>query len=48
MLLCTDRLAEPQLGDVICDPMCGGGSIPIEVSTDFDDKELQEFVCITV
>ncbi|XP_038068289.1 THUMP domain-containing protein 3-like isoform X2 [Patiria miniata] len=27
---CMLRLGEPQPGDVICDPMCGGGSIPIE------------------
>lgn len=26
------RLAHPKPGDVIVDPMCGGGSIPIEVS----------------
>jgi 23S rRNA G2445 N2-methylase RlmL len=25
------RLAQPQAGDVIIDPLCGGGSIPIEV-----------------
>lgn len=25
------RLAQPQPGDIIIDPMCGGGSIPIEV-----------------
>lgn len=25
------RLAEPKTGDIIIDPMCGGGSIPIEV-----------------
>jgi 23S rRNA G2445 N2-methylase RlmL len=25
------RLAQPKAGDVIIDPMCGGGSIPIEV-----------------
>ena len=24
-------LARPRIGDVIVDPMCGGGSIPIEV-----------------
>ncbi|XP_071808944.1 tRNA (guanine(6)-N(2))-methyltransferase THUMP3-like isoform X1 [Asterias amurensis] len=27
---CMLRLGEPQPGDVICDPMCGGGSIPLE------------------
>ncbi len=32
---CMLRLGEPQLGDVICDPMCGGGSIPLEVSSGF-------------
>lgn len=25
------RLANPNPGDIIIDPMCGGGSIPIEV-----------------
>lgn len=25
------RLAQPKAGDIIIDPMCGGGSIPIEV-----------------
>jgi 23S rRNA G2445 N2-methylase RlmL len=25
------RLAQPKAGDVIIDPLCGGGSIPIEV-----------------
>lgn len=25
------RLAQPKVGDIIIDPMCGGGSIPIEV-----------------
>lgn len=25
------RLAQPKTGDIIIDPMCGGGSIPIEV-----------------
>lgn len=25
------KLAEPKTGDIIIDPMCGGGSIPIEV-----------------
>lgn len=28
------RLGEPRLGDVIVDPLCGGGSIPIEVRRD--------------
>ncbi|KAJ9581289.1 hypothetical protein L9F63_023523, partial [Diploptera punctata] len=26
------RLAAPQLGDIVVDPMCGGGSIPIEAT----------------
>lgn len=25
------RLANPKPGDIIIDPMCGGGSIPVEV-----------------
>lgn len=25
------KLANPKVGDIIVDPMCGGGSIPIEV-----------------
>jgi 23S rRNA G2445 N2-methylase RlmL len=25
------QLAQPKAGDIIIDPMCGGGSIPIEV-----------------
>ncbi|XP_022097256.1 THUMP domain-containing protein 3-like isoform X2 [Acanthaster planci] len=29
---CMLRLGEPQPGDVICDPMCGGGSIPLEAA----------------
>ena len=24
------RLADIQIGEIVCDPMCGGGSIPIE------------------
>ena len=24
------RLADIQTGEIVCDPMCGGGSIPIE------------------
>ena len=27
-------MSVPQAGDVICDPMCGGSSIPIEVKID--------------
>ena len=29
------RLCEIQPGDVVCDPMAGGGSIPIEVLKTF-------------
>jgi 23S rRNA G2445 N2-methylase RlmL len=25
------RLAQPKAGDIVIDPLCGGGSIPIEV-----------------
>ena len=27
------RLCEIKTGDVVCDPMCGSGSIPVEVET---------------
>lgn len=29
------RLAHPKPGDIIIDPMCGSGSIPIEVTSIF-------------
>jgi tRNA G10 N-methylase Trm11 len=29
------RLADIQLGEIVCDPMCGGGSIPIEGALGF-------------
>lgn len=32
------KLANPKPGDVIVDPMCGGGSIPIEVLHIYSDK----------
>lgn len=36
------RLASPKPGDVIIDPMCGGGSIPIEVLYLADDGRIRE------
>lgn len=32
------KLANPKPGDIIVDPMCGGGSIPIEVLHIYNDK----------
>lgn len=32
------KLANPKTGDIIVDPMCGGGSIPIEVLHIYIDK----------
>lgn len=30
------RLAKPEPGEIVIDPMCGGGSISIEVRDDTD------------
>lgn len=35
MPFCGFRLADIQPGDIVCDPMCGGGSIPIEGAVGF-------------
>ncbi|KAK0097648.1 hypothetical protein PV326_000523 [Microctonus aethiopoides] len=32
------RLAKPKSGEIIIDPMCGGGSIPIEAALDFSNN----------
>ncbi|XP_012282262.1 THUMP domain-containing protein 3 isoform X2 [Orussus abietinus] len=32
------RLAHPKLGDVVIDPMCGGGSIPIEAAMAYPES----------
>ncbi|KAJ1350880.1 hypothetical protein KIN20_006791 [Parelaphostrongylus tenuis] len=36
MAYCMAALAEPNRGDIILDPMCGGGSIPLEAALSFD------------
>lgn len=37
------RLCEVKTGDVVCDPMCGSGSIPIQVGV--GNKRPAEFPC---
>lgn len=34
-LLSVDRLCKPQASDIILDPMCGTGAIPLEVTHNF-------------
>ncbi|KJH45619.1 THUMP domain protein [Dictyocaulus viviparus] len=36
MCYCMTALAQPSQGDIILDPMCGGGSIPLEAALSFD------------
>ncbi|KAK6030559.1 hypothetical protein OSTOST_03301 [Ostertagia ostertagi] len=35
MCYCMAALAQPRQGDVVLDPMCGGGSIPLEAALAF-------------
>ncbi|OQV24507.1 THUMP domain-containing protein 3 [Hypsibius exemplaris] len=34
------RMGEPKAGDVVCDPMCGSGSIPIEAALGFSNLQV--------
>lgn len=39
VILCFDRLCKPQASDIILDPMCGTGAIPLEVRQHVDEYQ---------